>query len=184
MRVPVEGGAADEVLHSKTYVSHVCSRGGLCLLVERDAQQRVHYELDPLKGKGRELFRTDLFFGDATISPDAQSIAFIASDANAFPRNRIRIVKRDGRTERELVVAGATFLTSLDWSADGKALYSGSVLLPGGSALLQIDLNGNARTLWRQPGSHETWAIPSPDGKYLALLGSTIDSNAWLVENF
>jgi len=51
------------------------------------------------------------------------------------------------------------------------------------STLLFVDLMGNAHPLWRVK-IQDTWAIPSHNGKYLALPAPTISSNAWMVEHF
>jgi hypothetical protein len=54
-----------------------------------------------------------------------------------------------------------------------------------GASLLQIDVrSGDAQVLWRVPVSHAPRAIPSPDGKHLAIRGGSTDSNVWLVEKF
>jgi hypothetical protein len=45
-------------------------------------------------------------------------------------------------------------------------------------------MKGNARVLWSQSGSGQLWGIPSPDGKHLALLSGSFDSNVWMLENF
>jgi hypothetical protein len=64
------------------------------------------------------------------------------------------------------------------------------------------DMQGRMVALWQQKGTvaaaaaggswHgyplwlriDTRAIPSPDGRYLALLGWTEDRNLWMLENF
>ena len=47
-----------------------------------------------------------------------------------------------------------------------------------------IDLNGHANALWEQKGGLRTWGVPSHDGRHLAMLGYTMDSNIWMLENF
>jgi hypothetical protein len=53
-----------------------------------------------------------------------------------------------------------------------------------GVRLLHTDLQGHPTLLWRQPGSAQTWGIPSPNGKWIACAGATLDSNVWLVEGY
>jgi hypothetical protein len=48
---------------------------------------------------------------------------------------------------------------------------------------MHIDLQGNVRPLWKTAYS-DTWAMPSPDGRHLAIMGGTQDRNAWMLENF
>ena len=51
--------------------------------------------------------------------------------------------------------------------------------------LYYTDLRGQARVLWQQKGRLGLFILwPSPDGRYLALMGATEASDAWLLENF
>lgn len=57
------------------------------------------------------------------------------------------------------------------------------------NTLLFVDLRGLPQVLWRQPSfipwtAGGTWGIPSPDGRYVAFLASTLSGNAWMLENF
>jgi len=75
-------------------------------------------------------------------------------------------------------------ITGLDWSPDGRGLYCGSVS-PQVNTVLYVDLKGNARVLWQTKGGGSyIWGVPSPDGRYLALLGDVTNSNVWMVEGF
>ena len=68
----------------------------------------------------------------------------------------------------------------LDWSADGKGLYLGSIS-PQSRTLLYVDRKGNVRVLWQFKGAGgNLWSLPSPDGRDLAILGSTFNSNVWM----
>lgn len=69
------------------------------------------------------------------------------------------------------------------WSPDGKDLYCGSVAPQG--TLLRVDLKGNARVLWQSKGRGSSiWVAPSPDGRYIAILGGGVNSNVWMIEGF
>ena len=53
--------------------------------------------------------------------------------------------------------------------------------------LLYVDLKGTAQVLARSSevgGGAFITAVPSPDGRYLALTGAIHYSNAWLLEGF
>jgi hypothetical protein len=83
-------------------------------------------------------------------------------------------------------VKGWPNLTGLDWSPDAKGIYCGFVSAQGSGALLYVDLAGNVRVLWQHKldiNGH-VWAIPSPDGRYLAISAPTSNSNAWMLEGF
>src|SRR6516162_490566 len=51
-------------------------------------------------------------------------------------------------------------------------------------SLLYVDLAGNAHQIWEVNHVWASWAIPSRNGKYLAILAPTADSNLWMAENF
>jgi hypothetical protein len=74
-------------------------------------------------------------------------------------------------------------------------------LTQGGSALLRVDLQGNAHVLLEQQGSTAPWgngpsvpgwygapsapmAVPSPDGRHLAIYDWKMSANMWMMENF
>jgi len=51
--------------------------------------------------------------------------------------------------------------------------------------LLHVNLQGNARILWRSSGaSGETLAYPPPDGRHLAIQNWVANGNMWMMENF
>jgi hypothetical protein len=73
----------------------------------------------------------------------------------------------------------------LHWSPDGKGLYCGSHSPPEVNALLYADLKGIARIVEQYKGSGGyLWGIPSPDGRYLAILNTVFNSNVWILEGF
>ena len=96
---------------------------------------------------------------------------------------------------QEIVVKASPKLYSLDWSSDGQGLFV-SALVNGGSSLLHLDLQGNAQTLWyskggiREPGdlffsgTLAPRAVPSPDGRHLAIQSQSVSSNVWMIEKF
>jgi len=114
------------------------------------------------------------------ISPDGSRLAIL----NAGDREGdIRILTVAGGTAQHVKVKGWGALHSLDWAADGKGFFA-SALSGQGSTLLHIDLQGRAHAIWAQTARAQTWGVPSPDGKKLAILGATIQSNVWMIENF
>lgn len=69
------------------------------------------------------------------------------------------------------------------WTADNHGLLLTS--LAADSVLLEADLQGKARGLLESTPNHELyWAIPSPDGRFVALNIITGEENVWMVENF
>ena len=184
MRVAVTGGPAQLVLVARID-AYRCAKASaaVCVFSEQtpDRKQLIFTALDPLKGRGRELARFDTdptAEYDWDLFPDA---SFIDIRKNREPR--LSMLSLTGREPRELVVKGWSALINLNWAADGKGLFT-SGLVERGSVLLYVDLQGNAHPLWEQRGSSATWAIPSPDGRHLALSGWTTNTNFWMLENF
>jgi hypothetical protein len=55
---------------------------------------------------------------------------------------------------------------------------------PIGATLLRVDLEGHVQPLWGTKSGRYTWAVASPDGKYLAIRAPETERNAWMMENF
>ena len=179
-RMPASGGAP-QLVHSGPGTSFPrCSRA-LCVWGEAsaDGKQFHFFELDPLKGKGRQLATIEgpvsnfpwLF----DVSPDGSLIAWPVPGA-------IRLLSTKNGETRYLKYEAPLFST--DWAVDGMGVYAGGLAVLGSTAdLAYVDLQGHARPLWKTP-SFATWAIPSPDGRHLAIEGGTQDRNVWMLENF
>jgi serine/threonine protein kinase/DNA-binding winged helix-turn-helix (wHTH) protein len=185
MRVSVTGGPSQVVLTGNLYGHADCARSPatLCAIMEQsqDLRQLVFTAFDPWQGRGTELTRLSIDPSSDykwALSPDGTLIAVVnRSDG------RIHLLFLDGRTPRELTVKGWNSLASVAWTADGNGLFVSS-LEPEGSVLMYVDLHGKSRVLWKEPGGLQTWAVPSPDGRYLAIEGWTLNSNIWMMENF
>jgi hypothetical protein len=87
--------------------------------------------------------------------------------------------------------AKTLLLSSATTAADGESLLVGvfSSTLSFGRlvtwAFLKVGLDGTITTLVENGDVRFSYAIPSPDGRRLALAGSKVDSsNVWLLENF
>jgi Tol biopolymer transport system component len=180
MRTPLTGGTVEVLLEMTGIADFRCAPSGPCLITERQDGGLVVSELDLNKGKGREIYREAKTFSTPDISSDGKRLAVVS---------RSKIIVRSfatGAIEREVAVRGlpnAPHLVSLDYAPDGKGFFCGDVS-PTETRLLYVDLSGNASVLWRQAGSSSVWGVPSPDGKYLAMMVFTDDSNVYLVENF
>lgn len=66
-------------------------------------------------------------------------------------------------------------------SSDRRAQKSASS--PGATkTLLNVDLHGGAKPVLQEPEKDLGWAIPSSDGRHLAIWAASSSSNAWLLE--
>jgi hypothetical protein len=48
----------------------------------------------------------------------------------------------------------------------------------------RVGLDGRVQPVWETRGGRYTWAIPSPDGKYLAVRAPAMERNARMIANF
>jgi eukaryotic-like serine/threonine-protein kinase len=185
MRVAIQGGSPQLVLTAKIEEWPRCARSpsSLCAIGERtpDRKQIIFTELDPVKGRGRELARsnTDLatdYHWD--LSPDGTHIALLKHRDQS-----VQILSLNGRAPQDITSRERKTLSSVVWTADGKGLFVSSYTARGAD-MLYMDLQGNTRLLWEQPGGIEIYGVPSPDGRHLAMRGWNVEGNMWMMENF
>jgi eukaryotic-like serine/threonine-protein kinase len=185
MRAPITGGPPQTVLEAPYIINYQCSHApaNICVLSKGEPKQFIFSVFDSVKGNPREVAKLEEPANGWNwgLSPDGTSIAalkFSASDS------RIRVISLKGQPTREITVKGWNSFTSLDWAADGKGFFISSNPTGRLSTLLYVDLLGNAYPLWQVKNFQATWAIPSHNGKYVAIPAPTIGSNAWMVDNF
>jgi hypothetical protein len=148
-----------------------------------DGRSWVITAFDPAVGKGKELLRISTEPGaeyNWALSPDGSQVAMLKSDWNT---GQIRFIPLGGGQARTVTVKGYVHLNSCDWAPDSKSLFVATTG-PAGATVLRIDLEGNAQPIWQQPVASTTWGIPSPDGRHLAMFGTSFDANAWMIDNF
>ena len=190
MRIPVAGGPPQLVLETRGLTNEQCARlpSTLCLYSVSEDKRLVFMSFDPLHGKGQEVAHIDddlPYSFNWTLSPDGLTLAIAKAnklDIRTQPLIRLLTLK-DGK-ERSIALKDWSSINALDWSADGKSLWVSASTTTGIHAMLSVDLQGRARPVWEQTKMYVGWAIPSPDGKYLALLQASGNSNVWMVENF
>jgi Tol biopolymer transport system component len=182
MEVPLTGGVPRQVLTGPDIANVNCSKEGSCI-----------YGTSP----GGELFSFDLTTGAAkqilqlkgdpahccgwSLSPDGQTLAV----GGAVKNGKIGLISIPTKATREVAIANwselgssqAPVLGGFDWAVDGKGLFLSADIHPSGQSLLYVDLQGHARVLLK--GGNIRWAIPSPDGRYLALHTFSTVRNVW-----
>jgi DNA-binding winged helix-turn-helix (wHTH) protein/Tol biopolymer transport system component len=154
--------------------------GTNCVLRKTDGHQMfIFYLLDPVMGKGRELARSrymPTIYGDWALSPDGAVAAIPNHDAQS---PSIRLVRLDGSGgESEIKIRQASQLWGICWAADGEGFFA-EARTAGQHWLEYIQLSGEVHVLRETTGN--TWGVPSPDGKKLAFVDTTIERNvfAW-----
>jgi DNA-binding winged helix-turn-helix (wHTH) protein/Tol biopolymer transport system component len=154
--------------------------GTNCVLRQTDGHQMfIFYLLDPAVGKGRELARspyTPTIYGDWALSPDGAVAAIPNHDAQS---PSIRLVRLDGRGgESEIKIRQGSQLWGICWAPDSKGFFA-EARTAAQHWLEYIRLSGEVHVLRETAGN--TWGVPSPDGKKLAFVDTTIERNvfAW-----
>jgi Tol biopolymer transport system component len=200
MRVPLTGGVPQVIFESKGGASSASAlniscphrRGSPCVVSEGFFEREsVFSSFDPLSGTRHQLFRVTRSVErqktmNWTLSPDGSRIAMTGVD----PQGGIEIRSLNGQIQTRIEVKGWPNPLSIDWAADGKAVFvshTGLIQSPSGpigATLLRVDLEGHAQPLWETRGGRYIWAIASDDGKYLAIRVPATERNAWMVENF
>jgi len=185
MRAPLVGGPPDAV--AKHGVAVVCpsTLGVACVTPEIQGAKLVVSAWDPSKGPGARLATFDApapSLGPArlALSPDGTRLA-IAFQGTLWPIKIFDLA--DGR-ERNLSVGMDMLISGLAWSARGDALYASDTTNEGKTAIHRVTMGGRASVLleldFLTPGALSL----SPDGRRLAYVAYTTDSNVWLLENF
>ena len=186
-RVAVNGGAPQPLFEVPGFSDMNCTNrvANFCTYSAQpgDGRSLIITAFDPVAGKGKELLRIPTEAGaqyNGAPSPDGSLFAYEKTDWTA---NQVRFLPLGGGEARTITVKGYTNLGSLDWAPDSKSVFVGT-WGPSGTTLLHFDLNGNVQPVWHQPQPNQTWGIPSPDGRHLAMLGVSADANVWMIDNF
>jgi Tol biopolymer transport system component len=184
MRVPIAGGASREVVSGRFIDGGArCTvlPARLCAIAERsgNGRQLVFTSIDVPGGRGHELARVDADAdGDYrwALSPDGARIAVLN-----VVGGRIHVLSLTGTSPVDVEIKGSNTLGYVSWTSDGTRLLVPSVDARM-ATLLSVDLQGNARVLWQQPGAIDISGIPSPDGRHVAVWIRSRKSNLWLAE--
>jgi Tol biopolymer transport system component/DNA-binding winged helix-turn-helix (wHTH) protein len=145
------------------------------------------------KGGNLETFRFDVKSGKRSdgpqidpycswsLSPDGSQRAVVVYGSNV---STIQLRSITTGKSRELVLKGWEGLKNIDWSADGKSLFVVWHDFQRDSALLNVSLDGKVLVLARSSNPEVFWAIPSPNGRLLAIAEAQSTQNVWQIENF
>jgi DNA-binding winged helix-turn-helix (wHTH) protein/Tol biopolymer transport system component len=186
IRVPLAGGAPQTLLKAKWISNHQCARAPatLCLYSVITEKDLTFFSYDPWRGPGAQIYQIKDELPQAynwSLSPDGTTLAIAKGKWNGGEEPVIRLISLKSGAERTLALQGYLGITSIDWAADSKGLWA----VTSGekeNVLLHVDLQGNARPVWRPKNMLVGWAIPSRDGKYLALHIRSASGNVWMLE--
>jgi Tol biopolymer transport system component/DNA-binding winged helix-turn-helix (wHTH) protein len=184
MRMSLSSGAPQPALEPKSIGNHQCARlpSTVCIYSELGEGVLTFFTYDPFRGQGTQVFQIKdevPVSYNWSLSPNGTMLA-VAKGKGGDEHPSIRLVSLNGGGERWLNLQNQPGLTSLDWAADGKSLWAASAWDEENS-LLNIDLLGHVREVWRPKRMTVGWAIPSRDGRYLALQVGSGSANAWML---
>jgi serine/threonine protein kinase len=184
LRIPASGGRAELVTtalyDSLDGIFCASPRSNLCVLAERtqDSKHEIFSSVDVLKGRGSVLARWDGDdFWTFHLSPDGTRLAVLP-----IRHGPMHILSLRGEPER--VIPGEfDNAGDFEWAADGKGLYVPDDL-KNKSVLWYLYLDGSKHVVWQTGGGGWPLAIPSPDGRHLAIAAVSTSGNMWMMENF
>jgi dipeptidyl aminopeptidase/acylaminoacyl peptidase len=186
MSMPLTGGPSQEIARAKWITNLQCARAPAtaCVYSVITDAALTFFRFDSVQGNGKQIFQIKDELAQAcnwSLSPDGTTLA-IAKGKFGSDEPRIRLISLDGAPERSLSIHGWPGIASLDWAFDSKSLWAST---PGEkeNALLRIDLRGNVRVVWRPKNATVGWAIPSRDGKYVALNVHSGSANVSMLEH-
>jgi len=185
-RMPLSGGTPRLLLSELGITGIQCARApsNRCILSKSLSAGIAFLMFDPVSGVEKEFTRVEdqeWYLYNYSFSPDGSLLA-IVKKRHALEPTTIRILPINGGTERTITLHQWSSLTYTDFAADGRSLWVRAFDPAGTETLLNINLNGEVRPVFQQRDLELGWAIPSPDGRHLAMWQASRNSNAWLLE--
>lgn len=165
------------------YLAVQCAyRHSRCVIVYGVGSEHVFHAFDPETAMTHELLRVPAKIGAHyywALSPDGERIAIVDP---VKADSRIEIFSLAGDDERRVIdVEGSHAFRTIAWDPNGSGFFVTSAIDKNRGALLRVSLQGHA-TVLRDRGSPRSWALPSPDGKYIAFQEWTNNGNVWMLE--
>jgi DNA-binding winged helix-turn-helix (wHTH) protein/Tol biopolymer transport system component len=194
MLIPLAGGSSQLVFEEPGIGSYECARlpSTVCIYSRIDNGQQRFFAFDPAGGKGKELLAAKRQSDDGpgsvwSLSPDGRYLASPKS-AGPYQPSGVRILDLTGGTERDISLSGLLLIMGMEWAPNSRSLWLGGYMGRSGggtrSGLVSVDLTGRVRTILEGSSMAIWFAVPSPDGRRVAVLAHTDDSNVSLLENF
>jgi hypothetical protein len=191
MRVPLAGGTPQVLFEEPGINNFQCARAPAraCLFSKFVEGAMMFFKFDPSTGARKEWISVSAESPEWegynwTLSPDGKMVALSKGKMHVSTNADVRLVPLEGGSEKVLHVTGWAGLSTIDWAADSKSLWASARLGGETRTLVNIDLQGHAKPVLEEKTPHVGWAIPSRDGKRLAILEAAGDSNVWLLEGF
>ncbi|SRR5882724_11107336 len=188
MQVPLNGGVAQPVLEWPEINNFQCARlpSRECIFSSYANETLEFYEFDSESGKSSLMFKiadSEWSLYNWTLSPDGELLA-LAKKLRAQDEAEIQIMSLRGGSTRKIALKQWRSVRSIDWAADGKSIWTCASPREGEEMIVNVDLQGHVKPAVKEPSPYIGWAIPSQDGKRLAIWEASGASNVWMLENF
>jgi Tol biopolymer transport system component/DNA-binding winged helix-turn-helix (wHTH) protein len=190
MRASLSGGPSQEILEAPGISNQQCARlpSTVCIFSRFEPGHERFFYFDPEKGLGAEIPKAEINSINAydfnwSLSPDGRLLA-MARREGMKQTPTIRLLPLSDGPEKLIPVPGWAGIGTLDWAADGKSLWATGFNSDWSKTLLNVSRNGALHRMLDEKSMMLGWAIPSPNGKHLAIWKAHGDSNVWMLENF
>ena len=188
MKMPVNGGESQTVLEWPDINNFQCARlpSRECIFSSYANEALEFYEFDSDAGKSNLMFKIsdpEWSLYNWTLSPDGTQLA-LAKKLRAQDEAEIQIMSLRGGSTRKIALKEWRSVRSIDWAADGKSIWTCASPREGEEVIVNVDLQGHVKPAVKEPSPYIGWAIPSQDGKRLAIWEASGASNVWMLENF
>jgi Tol biopolymer transport system component/DNA-binding winged helix-turn-helix (wHTH) protein len=188
MRVPLSGGTPQLVLAELGITNVQCARAPstVCIFSKFSSNGLAFMTFDPVAGKEKEFTRIEdpeWYSYNWTLSSDGSTLA-LSKKHRTQEQAAIRLLPVAGGTESTITLQPWFGIAYIDWAADDRSLWVRASSPAGTQTLLNVDLHGKVKPVLQESEMDLGWAIPSPDGRHVAIWEASDSSNAWLLENF
>jgi Tol biopolymer transport system component/DNA-binding winged helix-turn-helix (wHTH) protein len=189
MRMALTGGPARTVLEAPGINNQQCARlpSTVCIFSQFEPGRERFFTFDPDKGLGEEISKAEIkstepFEFNWSLSSDGKMLATSRREIENVPA--IRLLPLAEGVERTIPVPGWAGIGNLDWAADSNSVWATGFRNTGDMTLLNVSVTGKVRPMLEEKTMTLGWAIPSPDGRHLAIWKANGSSNVWMLENF
>jgi Tol biopolymer transport system component len=185
LSIAVNGGSPREVLRAHGIIDFQCARApaNVCI-VAQTSLETVHYStFDPKTGVMVPALTIPGANLSESFSPDGTTLA-VGTDRTGRVPSEIELYNLRDATHSTLRVEGWGTDYGMDWNPDGKSLWVHARTPKGVAAIVNIDRQGHVTPLLEDSENQLGWAIPSPDGTWVAYSKPNISSNVWLLRDF
>jgi Tol biopolymer transport system component len=187
MRIPVNGGVPQLILTDSAISNFQCARRGstVCVLSTYAPDHLSLYTFDSVSGQKKLLktiYDSEWSLFNWSLAPDGTMLALSKKQPD-HARSEISLLGLDGK-EGKVSLAGWFAIDYIDWAADGKSVWVNASTSDGTPTLLKVARNGKITPVLEESEMALGWAIPSPDGRRIAIWKGEQGSNVWLLEGF